>query len=111
MKNYRHIQHQVKKASDQIKKLNNISSEDRKINRKTNEAGRQLNKLDDVVIENPSQLIKYRQNITVPAMWVPQQGVRSVNLGIIPAENIFGLSTYITANTKIIDGGDLDNPQ
>lgn len=66
--------------------------------------------LDSIEIENASQLIKYRQNITVPAVWIPQQGVRAANLGIIPAENIFGLDTYITDNVKRIDGGDLDNP-
>jgi hypothetical protein len=67
-------------------------------------------KLDSIEVENASQLIKYRQNITVPAVWVPQQGVRAANLGRIPAENIFGLDTYITDNVKRIDGGDLDNP-
>lgn len=67
-------------------------------------------RLDSIEIENRSQLIKYRQNITVPAVWVPQQGVRAANLGKIPAENISELDTYIQANVKNIDGGDLDNP-
>jgi len=67
-------------------------------------------RLDSIEIENRSQLIKYRQNITVPAVWVSQQGVRAANLGKIPAENISELDTYIQANVKNIDGGDLDNP-
>jgi hypothetical protein len=71
-------------------------------------AERQIKKLDETVVENPSQLIKYRQNFSVPAVWVPQQGIRISNIPEIPPEKIRDLDTYITANVKRIDGGDIE---
>lgn len=115
-KNFKKIQNQLKKASFQIEKLNQrreeaIQSQNNKgMNKKVETASGEINKLSEVEVENPSTLIKYRQNITVPAMWVPQQGVRSVNLGIIPPEKIVDLDKYIKANITMIDGGDLDSP-
>jgi hypothetical protein len=53
--------------------------------------------------------VKYRQNFTVPAVWIPQQGVRVSNIPMIPAEKIQELDRYITINTTRIDGGDLDS--
>ena len=89
-----------------LKKNKNIQIE-------TNKASIEIKKLEDVVLDNPSKLIKYRQHITVPALWVPQQGIRAVNLGEIPPEKITGLNNYIQANINVmnIDGGDLDNPK
>jgi len=46
--------------------------------------------------------------MTVPAVWVPQQGVRVSNIPQIPADKIEELNRYITINTTRIDGGDLD---
>lgn len=71
-------------------------------------ANKQIEKLSNEPIENQSQLVKYRQNFTVPAVWVPQQGVRVANIPQIPAEKIEELDRYITINTTRIDGGDLD---
>jgi hypothetical protein len=68
----------------------------------------QIKRLDDTVVENPSQLIKYRQNFTVPAVWVPQKGIRISNIPLIPPEKIEGIDNYITANVKRIDGGNID---
>lgn len=70
-----------------------------------------LRKLDQTVIDNPSALIKYRQNISVPAVWLGQQGIRLNNIPQIPAEKISGLSDYISANVTMIDGGDLDKQE
>jgi hypothetical protein len=94
-------------STSQIKQIQNNKS----ILAKIENASKQIQKLNEVKVENASTLIKYRQNITVPAVWVPIQGVRAANLGIIPPEKIPGLNTYIQANLNIdvIDGGDLDN--
>lgn len=64
--------------------------------KKVSSAGEQLRKLDQIVVENPSKLVKYRRNMTVPALWVPTQGIRSVNLEEIPAEKIQGLDQYVS---------------
>lgn len=73
-------------------------------------AAEAIAKLDQVVIENQSELIKYRQNITVPAVWLGEQGIRVGNIPQIPVEKIFGLRDYISDNVNVtrIDGGDLD---
>lgn len=68
----------------------------------------QIKKLDETVIENQSQLIKYRQNFSVPPVWMPQQGIRISNIPQIPAEKIEDLDTYIQANVKRIDGGNIE---
>lgn len=68
----------------------------------------EIKKLDETVIENQSQLIKYRQNFTVPAVWVPQQGIRISNIPEIPPEKIRDLDTYIQANVGRIDGGNIE---
>ena len=72
-------------------------------------AEQELEKLDNVPIDNASPLVKYRQNITVPAIWLGDQQVRLQNIPMIPAEKISDLDKYIKDNTKIIDGGDLDS--
>jgi hypothetical protein len=71
-------------------------------------AEKSIKKLDTTIIKNPSLLIKYRGNVSVPAAWLPQQGVRLNDLPFIPAEKIENLNTYIIENTRNIDGGDLD---
>lgn len=71
-------------------------------------AEKELKKLDETVIENQSQLIKYRQHFTIPAVWVPQQGIRISNIPEIPPEKIMNLSTYIQANVTRIDGGNIE---
>lgn len=71
-------------------------------------AAEAIAKLDQVVIEDQSELVKYRQNITVPAVWLGEQGIRVGNIPQIPVEKIYGLGTYISNNVTRIDGGDLD---
>jgi hypothetical protein len=71
-------------------------------------ASSEIQNLEDRSIQNSSALVKYRQNFTIPAVWVPQQGIRIANIPQIPAEKISNLNTYIQANTTNIDGGDLD---
>ena len=71
-------------------------------------ANAEIQNLEDRTLENSSALVKYRQNFTIPAVWVPQQGIRISNIPQIPAEKIMNLNTYIQANTTNIDGGDLD---
>jgi hypothetical protein len=68
----------------------------------------EIQNLEDRTLQNSSALVKYRQNFTIPAVWVPQQGIRISNIPQIPAEKIMNLNTYIQANTTNIDGGDLD---
>lgn len=79
-----------------------------KISSQLTSAERQIRKLDETVIENQSQLVKYRQNFSVPAVWIPQQGIRISNIPEIPPEKIKELDTYITANVKRIDGGNIE---
>lgn len=81
-----------------------------KIKKKIEAAEKAIKKLDATPVQNPSLLIRYRGNISVPAVWVPQQGVRLNDLPFIPAEKIAGLNTYIIDNTRNIDGGNLDVP-
>lgn len=76
-------------------KKEQIEKKEKIIKRKVISAGEQINKLDQVVIEDISQLIKYRQNITVPAVWVPYQGIRAANLSEIPVGKISGLESYV----------------
>jgi len=71
-------------------------------------ANAEIQNLEDRTLQNSSALVKYRQNFTIPAVWVPQQGIRIANIPQIPAEKITNLNTYIQANTTNIDGGDLD---
>lgn len=68
----------------------------------------EIKRLDETVVEGQSQLIKYRRNFTVPAVWVPQQGIRISNIPEIPPEKIRNLSTYIQANVGRIDGGNIE---
>ena len=71
-------------------------------------AEKQIKKLDETALADQSQLIKYRQNFSVPAVWIPQQGIRISNIPEIPPEKIRDLDTYITANVKRIDGGNIE---
>jgi hypothetical protein len=80
----------------------------KKMQAETIYATQQIQNLEDRSIENSSALVKYRENFSVPAVWVPKQGIRIANIPQIPAEKISDLSTYIQVNTKKIDGGDLD---
>lgn len=93
---------------DARKRLENLRRKDREIKAGMVKAEKAIKKLDAMPIQNPSLLIKYRSNISVPATWVPQQGVRLNDLPFIPAEKISNLNTYIIENTRNIDGGDLD---
>lgn len=79
-----------------------------KVSSQLNFAERQIKKLDDTAIENQSQLTKYRQNFSVPAVWIPQQGIRISNIPEIPPEKIRELDTYIKANVKNVDGGNIE---
>lgn len=72
------------------------------------DAESKIKRLDETVIEDQSQLIKYRQKFTVPAVWVPQQGIRISNIPEIPPEKIRDLNTYIQANVTRIDGGNIE---
>lgn len=85
-----------------------FSGGNRSMGRQLTTAESEIKKLDETVIENPSQLTRYRQNFTVPAVWVPQQGIRISNIPEIPPEKIRELSTYIQANVKRIDGGNIE---
>jgi len=104
----------MQRSSRALRVLNSARShlsfreEGKKLSSRLAAAERQIKKLDDTVIENPSQLIKYRQNFSVPAVWVPQQGIRISNIPEIPPEKIRDLDTYITANVTRIDGGNID---
>lgn len=73
-------------------------------------ADEQINKLDEIQVENPSALVKYRRNISIPASWVPEQGFRLANIPTIPVSKIENLDRYIVSSIKLIDGGDLDQP-
>lgn len=66
-----------------------------------------IKKLDEMSGGGQSQLVKYRRNFTVPAVWIPEQGLRISNIPMIPPEKIENLDTYITANVNRIDGGDI----
>lgn len=81
---------------------------DRTLRSRLVSAEAQIKKLDETVIEEQSQLIKYRQNFTVPPVWVPQKGIRISNIPEIPPEKIRGLDTYIQANVNRIDGGNIE---
>lgn len=93
---------------DARKRLDAVRKKSRDIKASIISAEKSIKKLDATPIQNPSLLIKYRGNISVPAVWVPQQGVRLQDLPFIPAEKIANLNTYIIDNTRNIDGGDLD---
>lgn len=80
----------------------------RKVQSEIISAENAIKKLDSIPIENESQLIKYRQNITVPAVWIADQGIRVGNIPMIPPEKIVELNKYIKDSTTNIDGGDLD---
>jgi len=95
---------------DARKRLGMARKSEAKIKKKREVAEKSIKKLDETIIPNQSLLIKYRGNITVPAVWIPQQGVRLNDLPFIPAEKISNLNTYITDRTKNIDGGNLDVP-
>lgn len=77
-------------------------------NSQLGDAEKNLKKLDETVVDNPSQLIKYRRNFSVPAVWIPQQGIRISNIPEIPPEKIRDLNTYIQANVTRIDGGNIE---
>ena len=82
----------------------------RKVQSEIISADNAIKKLDSVPIQDQSQLIKYRQNITVPAVWIADQGVRVGNIPMIPPEKIVELDKYIKDNISAtnIEGGDLD---
>lgn len=93
---------------DAKKRLELVRKNARKIKSNMEKAERAIKKLDSTAIQDQSLLIKYRGNISVPATWIPQQGVRLNDLPFIPAEKIENLDTYIIENTRNIDGGDLE---
>ena len=93
---------------DARKRLDALRKKNRSVRSNIVSAEKAIKKLDATPIQNPSLLIKYRSNISVPAAWLPQQGVRLNDLPFIPAEKIENLNTYIIENTRNIDGGDLD---
>lgn len=93
---------------DARKRLDALRKKSKDIKSNIIAAEKSIKKLDTTPIQNPSLLIKYRGSISVPAAWVPQQGVRLQDLPFIPAEKIANLSTYIIDNTRNVDGGDLD---
>lgn len=93
---------------DARKRLSQLRKNERKIKSSMEQAEKAIRKLDSTVIPDQSRLIKYRGNISVPAAWIPQQGVRLNDLPFIPAEKIENLDTYILESTRNIDGGDLD---
>ena len=93
---------------DARKRLESLRKKNRDIKSNMAKAEKSIKKLDNTPIQNPSLLIKYRSNVSVPAAWLPQQGVRLQDLPFIPAEKIQNLNTYIIENTRNIDGGDLD---
>jgi hypothetical protein len=93
---------------DAKKRLEMARKNARTIKSRMERAEKAIKKLDSTVIPNQSLLIKYRSNISVPATWIPQQGVRLNDLPFIPAEKIENLNTYIIENTRNVDGGDLD---
>ena len=95
---------------DARKRLGLARKSEAKIKKKIEVAEKSIKKLDGTAVPNQSLLIKYRSNISVPAVWVPQQGVRLNDLPFIPAEKIANLNTYIIDNTRNIDGGNLDVP-
>jgi hypothetical protein len=95
-------------SMDARKRFNAIRKKEIQVKTNIISAEKSIKKLDATPVQNPSLLIKYRGNLTVPAVWIPQQGVRLQDLPYIPAEKIANLNTYIIDNTKNIDGGDLD---
>lgn len=97
-------------SMDARKRLDALRKKSKDIKSSIVNAERSIKKLDSTPIQNPSLLIKYRSNVSVPAAWLPQQGVRLQDLPFIPAEKIQNLNTYIIENTRNIDGGDLDVP-
>jgi hypothetical protein len=60
-------------------------------------ANKALKALDQMSPSNQSQLVKYRQNFTVPAVWVPQLGVRVSNIPMIPPQKIEGLDGFVAS--------------
>ena len=93
---------------DARKRLDLVRKNVAKIKKNMQVAEKSIKKLDSIQVKDPSLLIKYKSNLTVPAVWVPQQGVRLNDLPFIPAEKIANLNTYIIEQTRSIDGGDLD---
>jgi|SanBayMetagenome_1026888.scaffolds.fasta_scaffold123691_1 hypothetical protein len=106
------IHSKITQANEELIKLRSPvrldSKTDNRYSKSVSTAVDQLKSLEEIEIENPSLLVKYRQNITVPVQWVPVQGIRAENIGMIPAENIIDLDRYITDSVTRIDGGDLD---
>lgn len=93
---------------DARKRLELARKKATKIKSKIESATRLIKKLDSTEVQDQSLLIRYRGNISVPAVWVPQQGVRLNDLPFIPAEKVADLDTYIIEQTRNIDGGNLD---
>ena len=62
-----------------------------------NVAKKALRALDQMSPGDFSQLIKYRQNFTVPAVWVPQLGIRVANIPAIPPQKIEGLDGFVAS--------------
>lgn len=91
------------------KYLGSSGSGDKKLKSNVVFAEKNVKKLDETVVENASALIKYRTRISVPAQWVPEQGIRINNLPMIPPEKIQDLDLYITRNINRIDGGNISN--
>lgn len=60
-------------------------------------ANKALKALDQMSPSSQSQLVKYRQNFTVPAVWVPQLGVRVSNIPLIPPQKIEGLDGFVAS--------------
>ena len=93
---------------DAKKRLDMARKNAKSIKAKIENAEKSIKKLDAAQVPNESLLIKYRGNISVPAVWVPEQGVRLNDLPFIPAQKISELDKYIVDHTRLVDGGDLD---
>jgi hypothetical protein len=93
---------------DAKKRLDMARRNAKNIKKKIENAEKTLKKLDTTPIQDESLLVKYRGNFSVPAVWIAQQGVRLKDLPFIPAEKVSDLDKYIIANTRLVDGGDLD---
>lgn len=100
----------LNQAENNLSAIGNSDSIRRKIKKEIISAENQIKKLDEIQVENPSALVKYRKNISVPASWVPEQGFRVANIPVIPASKIENLDKYIESSITLIDGGDLDQP-
>ena len=108
--NQSRIIQKLNQAENKLSAIGNNESTRRRMKKEIIYADAQIKKLDEIQVENPSALVKYRRNISVPAAWVPEQGFRVANIPIIPASKVENIDKYIESSIKLIDGGDLDQP-